>query len=128
MLDASLRHHSYCAPTQDEIIQSKHDSRDIQTMYEWGTGSQVKISYFVVDKLCKLHGAYNNWDEYRIHLAEVHLIEDLISLEFEHGMKSDKEDKEMYEKYEKEMKKRKNQRNPEIMLLQLIQWMNFSSL
>ncbi len=106
MLDARLRDHGYCERTDDERIQSQIDSKNIQRMYEWGTGSTGKISYFVVDKFCKLYGEYNNWDEYRIHLAEVHLIEDLISLEFDHGMKSDEKDEEIFEKYKKELKNR----------------------
>ncbi len=82
---------SYHEATDDEIFQSLNDSKDIQRISELSTGNKGKISYFVADRFCKLHGEYNNWNEYRIHLAEVHLMEKLIASKNHPGMLSDKE-------------------------------------
>ena len=62
MLDAKFRDHGYCEPMDDERLQSQIDSNHIQRMYEWSIGSKHRMSYFVVDKFCKLYKEYNNWD------------------------------------------------------------------
>ena len=107
MLDPKLREDSYCEPTYEEKLCSQIDSNDIQKMYELSIGRKGKMSYFVVDKYCKLHGEYKNWDKYRIHLAEVSLTDKLLALEYNEEISTDTDDKdEIIQKYEKKLKEK----------------------
>ncbi len=64
MLDFKLEENYTCEPTTIEKATAQLNSKVIFSTYADFSGSAGRMSYFIVDDFCSIHGKHHNWDKF----------------------------------------------------------------
>ncbi len=64
MLDPKLKENYTHEPTMIEKATAQSDSKVILSTYADASGSAGRMSYFIVDDYCSIHGKHHGWDKF----------------------------------------------------------------